>query len=194
MKKYLYLLLLLAFLIYWCACHKSHPNENRDPFTEDQLQWIECIENPSYKVSTKELDTAGNEITVVDTLIANTNSGTSQTSDVINDDYAIYYYCGSYQFFLGKAISGDTNVFTATIEIDNEFDFAVKIRINIDIYNILPYQPDTAKINDIVYTDVFKLVNLPIHFPQSITECYYKKGLGFIYFKKSNGNTAEIIQ
>ena len=181
---------MLAFLIYWCACHKSHPNENRDPFTEDQLQWIECIENPSYKVSTKELDTAGNEITVVDTLVANTNSGTSQMSDVINDEYVIRYYSGSYQFQLGF---GDSS-FYSIIKINNEFEFTSIIYLNVVDNVITNYNTDTAKINNTVFTNVYKFENLPNPYSADIAKCYYKKGMGFLYFEKTNGDKAEIIQ
>jgi hypothetical protein len=192
MKRYFYSCCLLTCFISWYSCKKPHPNEFRDPFTADQLHWINTsIANPKYRVSTKELDTTGNQITIIDTIEAQTESKTNQTSSVIGDEYAIYYYHGLYEFLLTV---NDTNTFDANIEIDNESDFTIKIMIYSDSYNIASYQPDSAKINGVVYTDVYKLTNLPAYSSNNLAKLYYKKGMGFIYFEKFNGSTAEIIQ
>ena len=192
------LLLLFCLLIpFYFSCKKdSHPDETRPPFTTDQLQWIQCLQNPKYKVITYTKDSLGSIIkTSIDTLLSHNNTQIDETQDPIGDEYRITYYKGEYEFSVTKPNVPDPDFLHAEININNKFDFSVMFTIDIDDHSINGTEEfDTANINGVLYQNVYKFKNLPMHSFPTITKCYYKKGIGFLYLEQSTGRIATLIQ
>ena len=184
--KLLKLILLLVIFIYGC---KKNPSDiKREPFTSDQLQWIQNPEKPKFKVVTKK----NNIINSIDTIETKTVTETHQ--EKASSPYQLsnlYYYQGSYDL---KFVNFYNFFVKASLNINNENGFVVSANNYFPIIdsrapstNIT--NPDTAKIDGLIYNDVYKLINLG----PSNYKTYFKKGVGFLYFEKDSvSGTASI--
>lgn len=189
-KIHFFKIITIFFIIFiLVACKKRHPDEFREPFTEEQMGWINNLENPKYKRVVKITDSTGDTILKVDTLIAQTRQIIFDRNDVMNDEYIIFYYTGYYECGLGKIDETDLNLsFYSTINTENQYDFVARLY---DYYGVdlLKVAPDTAMINGKLYNDVYKMKNCQYNYKY----IYFKKNLGFLYLEKLNGNNATII-
>ena len=172
------------------ACKKRHPDEFREPFTDEQMEWINNFENPKYKRVLKVKDSTGDTIIKVDTMISNTRKIVNKNDDVIEDEYIISHYTGFYEFQLGSGYDSDLNLgFYSKINISNYDNFIVRLLDDYNGLEILKIIPDTAMINGKLYNDVYKMENCQSTFRY----IYFKKEIGFLYMEKVNGNNITFI-
>ncbi|MCX6232167.1 MAG: hypothetical protein NTZ33_11555 [Bacteroidetes bacterium] len=179
--------ILLLLLPYISGCKKDRSFTERPPFTEDQLGWINNKVNPKYRCIAKTTNTQGDSIIVIDTVVSNTKIINKQYFST-NDDDNISYYEGYFYFGIGYINAG----YGLSIEINNEYDFYVKLKGN--FYDNFSYTIDTANINGVLYTNVYKFENLIIPYQKSNVKIYFKKNIGFLYVEQVNGNNQTMLQ
>ena len=187
-KIYLITILIIAGFI---SCKKQQPDVYKDPFTSDQLKWVNNIQNPIYKVITKTTDSSGIRI---DTITSTTNNRVDYTNNLINDDYTIFYYSGQYRVSIYKEVLNPiysywTNI---SLEISNEYDFGITIDPSYNYKTNLP--TDTATVNGIFYNDVYDFANAGYFSASIYKKLYFRKGVGFIYIEKTDGSKAIMLQ
>ena len=192
MNKTKYILILIIFAAFvFESCKKPHPDVIREPFTDEQMGWINNKTNPKYKCISNTVDSFGNNIEVIDTIISNTYQVVYEQEDVVNDEYLINYYNGEFYLWFSNSNKELSNYFSIEIVINNAENFNAKLfyALRYDITNI---KTDTALINNIVYQDVIKIIGLSnvVNFEK----IYFKKNLGFLYLEKPNGNNATLIE
>ncbi|MFZ4402305.1 MAG: hypothetical protein ACOYO1_19905 [Bacteroidales bacterium] len=187
------LFIIIAFIVFSIGgCKKDNSAETRDVFTSDQLGWINNVVKPKYRCITKSKDTQGNIITTSDTIEAYTKMTNYQMSTT-SGKY-VSYYEGSFYFSVGYInTESDTVIYTIIIDINNINEFIVKLS-QIYSYDITHFRSDTCNINGVLYYDVYKLKDLTAYSPESTIKIYFKKGIGFLYLEKANGNNATMIQ
>lgn len=184
-------ILLLILIIVGC---KKHSDEVRDPFTNEQMGWINNLKNPKYRCITKSTNSQGNVI-AIDTVVSETEYYYQKSSTIQNDEYSITYYWGYYRFWLGYINTEQNSVFyNLDIDADNINTFQAILRRNTDYIDINKYSSDTTLIDGVLYHDVFKIDNLTEYSPIAIKKIYFKKGIGYLYLEQFNGNNATIIQ
>ena len=183
--KYILILMIFAALVFE-SCKKPHPDEFREPLTEDQLAWIYNKENPKYRC--EYLDTNHNIISI-DTISSSTWTSYSDYSDLCGDEYTIYYYKANYSFGLGRPeLEFDPDAYYLNIIINNQNDFIVELDI-INLFNITNINVDTITLNGRYYENVFKFENIDF-----FKKIFFKKGIGFLYLEQNNGNNATLIE
>jgi len=179
--------LLLLLLPNISGCKKDRSFTERPPFTEDQSGWINNKVNPYYRCVSKTTNIQGDTIFVIDTVQSYTKIGNHQIFST-NDDDNISYYEGYYNFSIGYNNVG----YSLSIEINNEYDFYVKLKGN--YYDIFSCTIDTADINGVLYNNVYKYENLIIPYQKSNVKIYFKKNTGFLYLEQVNGNNQTMLQ
>jgi len=180
-KKHTFTILSILLLSVFIASCSKDDGIARPPFTTDQLGWINNLVNPKYRCVTKTINTQGDTIITIDTLVAHTNTTNYLLNGTISGDN-IAYYEGCFYFTLWYSIN---------IDINNYSDFIAKLTVH-NTYDITHYSTDTAMINGNIYHDVYKFSNLP---PQNyFKNLYFIKNIGFLYLEQANGNYATIIQ
>jgi hypothetical protein len=194
MSKTKYILILIIFTAFvFESCKKRHPDEFREPFTNEQLGWINNLENPVYRRVLKTTDSIGNTIYKIDTLKSRSEKKVYFMNDVINDEYIINYYEGNYSVELGiNPIEFNTS-FITSILINNYPDFKAEITAKY-IYRVSNYQTQSIQLNNVIYDNVYVIENVKDTLSESIKKLVYKKELGFIYMEKVNGNNITLIE
>ena len=192
-KIHFFKIITIFFIIFiLVACKKPHPDEFREPFTEEQMGWISNLENPKYKRVLKISDSIGNTIYKIDTLKSRSEKKVYFMNDVINDEYIINYYEGNYSVELGiNPIESNTS-FIASILINNYPDFKAEITAKY-IYQLSNYQTQSIQLNNEIYDNVYVIENNRDTLSESIKKLVYKKEIGFVYIEKNNGNSIILI-
>lgn len=206
MKKNITILFIAVF-IFGC---KKKPIKC-DPFTSEQLEWLQNLETAKYKVVaqnktsyTQYMDTInafGSQ--KIEEKSRNRTSGMNETLD--RDQY-VYYYEGTYiltftnfyNVFVPPGIYIN-NAGCATSHRDKEKgDY--RVHGDVEIYQLvnkeeLKYiEPDTALIDGVLYFGVYKMT-IPRY--SATYKHYFQKGTGFIYVERDSGNyiySASLIQ
>ena len=186
----------IFFIIFiLIACKKRHPDEFREPFTEEQMGWISNLENPKYKCITKSTNSQGDTIITIDTVLSKAGFNYEKTSVIQNDEYLITYYEGHYVFYLSyNTLINDFVFYNLEIEINNLNDFQAILNYNVFHNNITFSKVDTAFINGICYNEVYKIENFDPNCPEKLKKAYFKRGIGFLYLEKYNGSNATLIE
>jgi len=180
------IVLFIAISIYGC---KKAFDTHQPAFTAEQLEWIQNIENPKYRVIMQKEPTI-----VIDTII------TSAITEVYEikgsgDLYLPgnnYYFSGYYTLKFANFHQFNAGLSVAINNVSVNF-------FNVSIFNGDPRTKvtDTASINGVVYDKVYKLVsnwsnrNTGVVFKEKV---YFKKGLGFIYFSKDSIGSTDSVK
>lgn len=188
MSKTKYILILIVFTaLVFESCKKQHPDEFREPFTDEQLAWINNKTNPKYRCISNTVDSLGNNIEVIDTIISNTYQVVYELEDVVNDEYLIKYYNGEFYLWFSNLIKNLSSNFSIEIVINNAENFNAKLFYTLR-YDITNFKTDTALVNGILYNEVYKISDY------GYKHIYFKKGTGFLYLEKFDGSNATLIE
>ena len=194
MSKTKYILILIVFTaMLFESCKKQHPDVIREPFTEEQMRWINNLENPKYKRVVKISDSLGNTLYKIDTLQSRSEKKVYYMNDVINDEYIINYYEGNYSVELGINLVEFNTSFISSILINNYPDFKAEITAKY-IYLVSNNQTQSIQLNNVIYNNVYVIENVKDTLSESIKKLVYKKEIGFLYMEKNNGNNITLIE
>ena len=174
------MIIFTAFVIESC---KKHPNVVREPFTDEQLAWINNHSAPVYKVVSFALNNNDSIITRVNTVNSTTTSYTDLTNELVGEDYSEKWYEGIYKTTI---IIDYLNVFVSAVLINNRNSFLVNI--NETATDLQKLTTDTALVNGILYNEVYKINDC------GYKHIYFKKGTGFLYLEKFDGSNATLLE
>ena len=180
-KLILVLMIFAAFVLE--SCKKPHPDVIREPFTTEQLGWIINLSAPVYKVISFATDINDSVITRINTVYSTTSSYTALDEELVGEDYSEKWYEGIYKTTI---IIDYLNVFISDVNINNRNSFVVNI--NETEYDLQKLTTDTALVNGILYSEVYKISD------NEYKHIYFKKGIGFLYLEKYNGSNATLIE
>jgi hypothetical protein len=184
MSKTKYILVLIIFTAFvFESCTKQHPDVIREPFTMEQLTWINNHSAPVYKVVSFALNSNDSIITRVNTVKSTTTSYTDLANELVGEDYSEKWYEGIYKTTM---IIDYLNVFVSAVLINNRNSFVVSI--NETETDLQKLTTDTALVDGILYNEVYKISDY------GYKHIYFKKGIGFLYLEKYDGSNATLIE
>jgi len=180
MEKTILYFVLIFIIVLNNSCNRKHDctDEKRYPFSKEDLKWVQLVDtSPSFKITSRY---SGFHI---DTVKTNYNI-------VYEEKYETTEWCGKilyscYSVDLEWVTLHDGRVMSP---LDLNFENTKKgggmrVHFGADEYLYDDTKLDTALINGKIYNDVFK----------SRSGNFYAKGIGWIFFKNDQNETAELI-
>jgi len=175
---------IVSFILLFCivifnACVKNYKhnceNEKRYPLTEDDLQWMPSFDTLTFKVTTRN---SGLHIDTVKDLYRFSYDERYETTEWCGD---ILYISNS--IYLTIPLH-DGRSLGATFHLENtRKGGGMQIYFGTDEYMNADTKLDTALVNGKIYNNVYK----------TRSGNYLAKGVGWIFFKNDQNETAELI-
>ena len=178
MKNILYISILIS-IFFLNACNRKHDceDEKRYPFLNEDMKWVQLADTaPTYKITTKY---SGFHIDTVKVAHYVTHEEYDKTTEWCG---SVLYSC--YSVYITFPLYNGRDMSPLELRFENtKKGGGMQVHFGGDEYLYSDTKLDTAMINGKIYENVYK----------SRAGNYYAKGIGWIYFKNNNNETAEII-
>jgi len=178
MKKAILFYILLCTIFFFNACIRKHDcsDKNRYLFSDEDLKWVTLVDTaPSFKITSRY---SGFHVdTVKVSYDFSHEEGTETTEWCGNILYLNYNLDIYFPLYNGRSMSAHFKL------ENNRKGGGMQVYFGTDEYLNGDTKLDTALINGKIYYDVYK----------NRAGNYYAKGIGWIYFKNNQNETAELI-